>query len=209
MAFQRVANVGEYRMIYQLHGQVCENVLHIQHAIAPSAADLNTMVTALENWHALRAKPVQSINAALRTIAARSLDTVEAPATERGITANGEGGNVEAATPASVTLAIKLTTGLSGRSARGRVYHIGIPQGAVIGNEVTLGYRDQLLTVYGFLISDVAAAGGTLVVVSRYSGKGADGKALKRAMGRALAVTGVSGDIAIDSQRRRLNGRGI
>jgi len=107
------------------------------------------------------------------------------------------------AMPNSVTCAIKWGTGLTGRSFRGRTYHIGLAESQVNNNSLDSATITGLLASYNNLIGLIKTAGFTMVVASRVSNG-------------APRVTGVTTEIltasfadpTIDNQRKRLPGRG-
>ncbi|HET6263177.1 MAG TPA: hypothetical protein VFG99_13210 [Chloroflexia bacterium] len=208
MPFQPVPAVAEARMFFRLHGQVVTKTVAVISADPWTADLLNQLIDVLEAWHNDTLSPLHSVNVSLFHIAARSLAEEDGVATERAITVNGEGAIANPALPGNVCLAIKLTGGLAGRNRRGRTYHFGIPENAQEGNEVTLAYRDQVVAAYLQLRDDLTAAGFSWVVISRYNGVNPDGTPIKRAAGLPTIITGCSGDVYLDSQRRRLSGRG-
>jgi hypothetical protein len=104
--------------------------------------------------------------------------------------------------PSNVTVAVKWTTGLRGRSYRGRTYHIGIPRSCVEGNLVATEYVADLKDAYQTLINRFTQTGGAMVIASRQN------NSVIRETGVSTPVTAVSIEHTIDSQRRRLPGRG-
>jgi hypothetical protein len=102
--------------------------------------------------------------------------------------------------PANATIAVKFSTGLAGRSFRGRVYHPALCEGQVTLNALVAGQGSAILTFWESLLTDIAS--NTLsshVVVSRI----ADGT--PRTEGVATPVISYTlTDVKIDTQRRRL-----
>jgi len=114
------------------------------------------------------------------------------------------GGIGAASIAGNVALAIKFGTGLSGRSHRGRVYLAGLPENAVTGNEITPTYRTTLVTaVANFAGGVTGIMDAAHVIVSTCQ----DGAWLTNA--EVTPVNSYSADVYVDSQRRRLTGRGI
>lgn len=56
--------------------------------------------------------------------------------------------------PSEVTIAISLRTGLTGRSYRGRLYHVGIGEDNTEGDFISDGYRTNLIAAYASLVAD-------------------------------------------------------
>lgn len=107
--------------------------------------------------------------------------------------------------PANVTVAVKLTTGIGGRSARGRIYTVGMNSASVSGNSLAAGAPAAFAAIYNSLITKLAAGGTVdkLAIVS-YCSNG-----FWRINAQVLPVLSASCDVNLDSQRRRLTGRGI
>jgi hypothetical protein len=112
-------------------------------------------------------------------------------------------------TPANVSLAVSFRTAGRGRSSRGRNYFVGFVDDQVTGNVVNNSDAVDIRNAYAALIAAAATANVSWVVVSRFSGVDADGKPIPRAAGVTSLINAVSlVDNDVDSQRRRLNGRG-
>jgi hypothetical protein len=145
--------------------------------------------------------PLTTNQVSLVGVKATSLESDTAPAFERPTLIPGD--LAQAAEPNNVTLAIKFLTAGRGRSARGRNYIVGLHVDAVTNNEVSSAHAAQYVTAYDELRDTSVISVGTHVVVSRFL----DG--VERTEGIAQTVTGVTfTDFIVDSQRRRLPGRG-
>lgn len=102
------------------------------------------------------------------------------------------------ALPSEVTIAVSLRTGFTGRSKRGRVYHVGIGEDNVVGDLISEAYQTALETAYAALITAADAIGFSWVVAS-FQSEGAP-----RALGVAANITEVViVDRIVDSQRKR------
>lgn len=105
--------------------------------------------------------------------------------------------------PNNVALCLSFRTVNRGRSYRGRNYISGIPRDNVTSNDVSPGAVGGLLAAYNALFTLASSNGADWVVVSRYANK------LPRVTGVATNITSVVVvDPTVDSQRRRLPGRG-
>jgi len=117
---------------------------------------------------------------------------------------NAAGSVNEPILPGNVTLAIKFLTGLTGRSQRGRMFWLQLTEPMVLGDVVN-GVR--LTAVLGGIeqfFADIATAmPGTDHVVVSYCEDGA-----WRTEGQTTPVLTYDSDGVVDSQRRRLVGRG-
>jgi hypothetical protein len=113
------------------------------------------------------------------------------------------GGNASPALPNNTALVITKRTLQRGRSFRGRIFHPGLTENQVTANQVAGATVSALVAAYenfkGFTLTDGEAV---LCVLSRYSGGNA------RVTGLMTPVENFTSDGFIDSQRRRLPGRG-
>lgn len=204
MAFQPAPGIVAVEMRGVLHGQRVENVLHFRAAGAISQESLQGLVNAIgelvssEEYLAYWPNEFQWTE-----IYARDLTTaigVQASDT----TVAGSVGTGGVGMPGNVTIAITLRSGLTGRSARGRVYWMGLTEGAIVGNAVSgpvvAGYVDVLEDIR----AEALLAGFELVVLSRQQA----GVVLANAIGYDVVTIGAT-DLNVDSQRKRLAGRGI
>jgi len=110
------------------------------------------------------------------------------------------GSSSTALLPSNATIAVKFSTGLAGRSYRGRVYHPALTEGMVTLNALASGEGSNILTFWETLMTDIAAGvDATHVVASRFNG------GAPRVTGVATPVISYTlTDVKIDSQRRRL-----
>lgn len=99
--------------------------------------------------------------------------------------------------PGNVALATKLLTGIAGRKNRGRQYWFGIPAASIIGDVVTSGFLNALAQIFTRHLLGWTASG----VVYRPAIASRVGVYLREVIEFAI-------EAIIDSQRRRLTGRG-
>lgn len=116
--------------------------------------------------------------------------------------ANQNGEETSPCLPNNVTVALKLMTGLGGRGRRGRKYHIGLCENQVAFSHLDPTFQTTLLVRYQDWVDDMLSSEYPIVVVSYYINK------LIRPNPLVTPVTNVLLDPIIDSQRRRLPGRG-
>jgi len=196
-------NVAEVTMTFLQDGQYLINKHHFVNTAGWDEGSLNNLGTAVREWW----------NTNLRPRVPGSIQLVEIEAVDLTLNSNLgisvqtglpiAGGNTDAALPANVTLAIKKGTGLVGRSHRGRTYHIGLAEGQVTMNTVIPAEVTILRDAYDELKEPLGVAIPVdLCVLSEVSG------GVPRAEGICTPVTGIGVDPVVDSQRRRLPGRG-
>lgn len=102
--------------------------------------------------------------------------------------------------PTNVAWSLKLSTGLAGRSHRGRLYHFGMGEAEVSGNFIDATYGGDVVDGYNALLSDVGLNDNwRWVVVSRQQDGGPLG------VGQSYVITNVAAvDYRLDTQRKRL-----
>ncbi len=204
MAFQRVPNTVEVDVIYTYHGITCQNVYYGEFAGGYSLLDLQILAGAVDAAVGVGWLSEQPAEASYVITEVRGLDA-EFDLFASDNSSAGPGTDVIPGLPGNVTFSIKKTSGLTGRSARGRSYWIGIPRDKLKGtneNELTAAYTALIVANVELIRTTInAAAGWAAVLVSRISG------GVERT---PTAITfpwvgTVAVDERIDTQRPRLN----
>jgi hypothetical protein len=200
--FIPVADTVKVEARYTLFGQKCENVFYVFRGsrVLPEALDeVGAIIVA---WFNTSGKVNASTLASLQSVKVTDMSAQDGPTSvyTTGLPIAGTAGGPTA--PGNVTLAVKLNTMHRGRGASGRQYLIGLPFGAVADNNVTSAYQAAVKASYEALMALLLLGGFTLQVVSFYHANAA------RTSGLAMDVTAITVDPNLDSQRRRLNGRG-
>jgi hypothetical protein len=192
-------------MVYTFQGQYAENVFYFRDVDGWTADKLGTLNNKLFLAWQTHIRTTQSSALTLTKLKATDVSVEGGAYNELAPTSGNVG--TEAAPPTALgsTVAIKFATGLSGRSNRGRMFFIGLTEDATNGNLLTTGYGASLAGAYSALFADVLSGtpGAQHVVVS-YCHNGA-----WRTTAVVNDVTAYSADDIIDSQRRRLTGRGL
>jgi len=158
-------------------------------------ADLQNMANVLKAWWDGSYKAqVQGLNF-LYEVTARKQDHADPLAYDLSFT-NDFGTNTGTELPANCTIGVSWRTGLAGRKQRGRFYAVGVPEEDVgAGDAITSAAQAAFSVVAQDLITRVATAGLRLVIYHR-------------ATGLYNVITTAIIDALLDSQRRRLPGRG-
>jgi hypothetical protein len=203
MAFQAVPNTIECDVRGQLFGQLIENTLYLRMAAPPTAGDVADAAAVVRGWWFASIMGVLSLDYSFREVFAKDL-TVEGGAEVHNIAGAGTAGSFGvAALPGNVSFAISFSTGLAGRSNRGRNYIPCLAESQVTGNTVSTGTVTAFMDAYNALLTELAASDFTWVVVSRVADH------VIRAVGVTNPViVALATDIFVDSMRRRLTGRG-
>jgi len=209
MAFIPVANTALVEVRFTQNGQNVENTLWFENAADPDSAALTTLAIAVRDWWDAELKPIVSSNVQLREVVATSMTTDSSPIGSSTPAEADFGGSTANIVPGNVTMSISFRTGLRGRSFRGRNYAVGLTEDQVTGNQFVTGLTALWQAAYFALIDAAATAGWQWVVVSRFSGVDDSGDPIPRAAGVTTPVIDVVVvDDNVDSQRRRLTGRG-
>lgn len=202
MPFVPFNNVCQVELFYRQDSQTLENVLHFIAPLTPDTDSLEQLGLDTIAWWNTVIKPICTSNVSLVGVKATSLNSDTAPSVEVVTGLPLAGTAAATSLPNNVTIVVKLLTANRGRSYRGRVYHVGLIQSQVSGNEVTNTFRTALTTAYGTLLLATGFHDHELCVASRVE----DG--VPRTLGVATVVTGVQVNQTLDSQRRRLPERG-
>lgn len=210
MPFVPVPNtfLAEVRMLCA--GQQIENTLYFSPQVAaddPSMANLGALL--LTWWNTFYAVAIPTA-VELREIHITDLSSATGGVHTQPAPAPGPTGDrISPVLPNQDTLSISFRTAVRGRSFRGRNYLAALGEGDVTESIVNAAVQTDALAAYNALLAAPIVADFQWVVVSRYSGVDAAGKPIPRAVGIATPVVSVViVDAVVDSQNRRLPGRG-
>lgn len=210
MPFVPVENTAlvEIRMLSQ--GQQVENTLWFELATEIDSVSLGALLDAVHLWWSSDIAPLTSS----RVEVTEYVGTDQTTATAIQVSLPGDvtdvGGNTPNAMPLGTTFVVSFRTNLRGRSFRGRNYVVGLTEDQVDGNSLEAGVGELWRAAYENLIGVAAGVDWSWVVASRFSGvSGSPPTPTPRVAGLTTPVTSVVVvDDFIDSQRRRLSGRG-
>lgn len=203
MVFVPVPNTVLVEMRFLCDGERVENTLHYRKVAGWDSASMTQLAAELKSVWSSFIQPIVPGAVSLREIVVTKLDT---PSDLQVTYATGlplSGTALSALMPNNVTLCISLRTGYTGRSARGRNYFIGLTKDAVVDNEVIGTVQDTLLAYYDELRDSPSAFGAIQVIVQKFANKAPLSQGFVRDVTSAVIV-----DATVDSQRRRLPGRG-
>ena len=203
MAFQKVVNTAEINVNYIQNLETLQNTFYARFGGAYALANLVTLAFAVDTLVATNWLPLQTLDCSYVSTDVMGLNAEnDFTATDNG--GAGPGTDLATGLPNNVTVSIKKSSGLSGRSARGRNYWIGTPRDKLDTNENFLTFA------YGTFIEDAiddvrgvinAQFNWEAVLVSRFQG------GAKRSEGVTFPwVASTLVNLAIDSQRGRLSG---
>lgn len=204
MTFIPAPNIVRVELRATKEGQFVENRFHVNCFHTPTTTDLaniGSVVTtiALGDW-----LPLLPSNLALREIVLTSLQT------ENDIQLIGpfEAGTVGTASgdplPNNNSLCISLRSGFTGRSARGRLYWMGLTESQVTQSSVNSTPAEDIRAAVDSIRTTLDTNSYALTIVSYFTN--GDPRVGGPVYFEVNACTLV--DTVIDSQRRRLPGRG-
>jgi hypothetical protein len=203
MAFIPAENTAKMELVFTDQGETVENVFHVLLDHQPDKDDLTLIAIAMRDWWDVELQGLVTGSVSLVRILGRDLTVEDGQAIEftAGLPLVGGGAGP---LPNNVTVVVKWSTGFAGRSFRGRTYHVGLPgnQLDTNTNSITAAHGIALDTAYELLIDAMQSSGWSLVVASFFH----DGA--PRAAAVLTPIEAAFINLDIDSQRRRLKGRG-
>lgn len=200
MAFQAVPDTAEIIIRYVQNFEEMVSTLHARQAGGYTLGELTTLATAVDAEIPVTWLPAQTVDAVYQSTTVRGL----AFENDQEVTVNtssAAGDRAAAGLPGNVTFSIKKGSGLTGRSARGRLYWIGLSRDQLSANENVLGAVavTDVVNALDQMRLAIITAGWQPAIVSRFSG------GVKRVVGVTFDWSTVSAvDDNMDSQRRRL-----
>lgn len=203
MPFVASPNLVEVEIRAVSDGQHIENRITVDVLTDPTPEILDTLATAVWNWcddsYSLQLPDTVAIEAVVATDLSQidGFQVTVGPAPLPGAVGGGS-------LPLNATLCFSLRTTSRGRSARGRLYILALPATQVTQNTVGSTYTTNVVTILEGLKDAIEALGYSWVVAS-YISEGAPrpGGPVYYAINNIIVV-----DRTVDSQRRRLPGRG-
>lgn len=198
-----VTGVMRTELRYTLGGQQCENVLHWElTTLGPQIEDVAILGAKLVNWWDTYVKPYVSPNCILNNIKITNLDTATGFQAEYTTGLPIAGTSNATFLPNHVTLAVRLATAARGKSTTGRLFWPQISSGNVTNNVVDSTLTGEIKTALEALLAIGFSADYKLAIVSYIAGHAL------RLSPLVTDVLSVAVENILDSQRRRLPGRG-
>lgn len=200
MAFQKVVDAAEAVVEYSFNTQVFKNVLYASLAGGYDLADLTSLADVVDaavasNWLAQQSEDLTYVKTTVRGLALENDQEVE------NNDGTGIGVVLTSAFPGNVSISIKKSSVLTGRSARGRLYWIGMPTSKVGANQniVIQNYLDDVVTAVDAVRIAINVSAWTAALVSRFTA------GAPRSEGKLFDWTSTSAvNTTVDSMRRRL-----
>jgi len=193
--FVPIPNAAKITVKGDYFGQLVENVWTCLTSGAPTLGDLESIASVvIANYPAI-VEPL-STSLTISEVTVRYLGDEAGPEVTNVPVTPIAGTNASPGLPGNVALCVSLRTALAGRRFRGRKYFSGWTEADVVGNQVDAGAVADIVAACNAFIADMIAEGYPLTIVS-YTG-----------LTNTNVVTALCIDPYVDSQRRRLPGRG-
>lgn len=203
MPFIPVTNVAEADMNFTLDGEQMQMTFYGLYNAQPTIPELGTFGEILAAWFISDLDGAVHSGCILQNVTVTDLTE---PSGHQYIASTdlphaGVAGGAHL--PNNVAIVVSKRTNRTGRSYRGRNYISGLTGANLADDNHITSALQTLLTLAYFNLKDLLETEGIdMVVVSRYSG------GLPRDLGVSELVTNFTVDTTLDSQRRRLPGRG-
>lgn len=199
-------NCASVEIFYSINGIICENVFNVNKGSPFSSSDLVALRGVVDSWDNTSWKTARGTAASVFRYRCKALDTNSSPVDDFYLTTPRAGTVSSGLLPANVSLAIKLATARGGRSYRGRWYWCGICFVHLDSNpnKMVPATVTAIVALLNTLKTNLASGGYTLGVLSY-----ATAKAWRTTAHFEPATGYVAVDVNVDSQSRRLTGRGI
>lgn len=203
MAFVPAPDTVEIEAVFSMDGQIVENTFYYTSA-TPTLESATALLEAVNNAIRTGLLPLLSSTITLVRLVATLIATVDGFVVTSTTSLPAAGGGSADSLPSNVALCISKRTAARGRSFRGRNYIAGIPLDARSGtNELDSGFTSGVVDAIEAVLAAGADDGWTPTVISRFHNKAPRTTAVVTPVTSVIVV-----DNTMDSQRRRLPGRG-
>jgi len=196
MPTPNLPTVCRVAMLFSRDTRKFVNTFHVRKPTAWVAADLPNVAAAFSTWWSSVYKNQSIDDVCLYQIQVRKYSPSDPLAYDLAVSPVVCGISSAGPGPANATASISWRTGLAGQRFRGRFYAVGLSEAVVDDlDKLTTGYVGGMATAASGLITNIVATGWELVIFHRDTET-------------ATAITSVVVENIVDSQRRRLPGRG-
>jgi hypothetical protein len=205
MAFVPTPNVIQVEIRASVSGERCENRVMIDVFHEPTLADMTSIANIFSTFLAASWIPLLPSTTVITELYLKSLHAQNAPEATFPLPAGSYTGTASSvALPNNVSFCVSLRSNMTGRSARGRLFWLSLPELAVVGNTVDSTYAANVRSAVQQIDVGMTAAGYEWVIVSyRTNNAPRVGGPIYFSVNSVTTV-----DLTVDSQRRRLPGRG-
>lgn len=203
MAFVPFLNTVRVAMEFTQSGQVLVNVYHVSKSSPIITADMTAIAGIFRDWWIGTQRQYHNVNMGLTNVSVVNLTTQFSPGIELPVVPTSAGTVAGDALPLNCALVVEKITALRGRPYRGRVYLGGFTESDQSGSIWGASLVTNCVASLQSLEDEIELGGYEMVVASRQENN------VVRTNGVVTAITGFTANNVVDSQRRRLPGRGI
>lgn len=205
MAFQPVVDGAEITVVGTKAGQVIVNTFYATGTAGWGQTEAQALADAVDEEWGTGMVPALSSEYVYVNTHVRDLRTLNGGFEADSNTHAGAGGVETPSVPNNVAIAVKRSSGLIGRSARGRVFVTGFPAAQVVNATQTIesALETTILTVLNGMRTAMDAVDWHEVIVSRVQAGVTLPEAIVYTVTEYIIV-----DLVLDSMRRRLPKRG-
>lgn len=166
MPFVAAPNIARVALIFNdTEGNEAVNICHFRFDDPPmDNSFIGQLLDVIEAWAASDWATVSSQDWSLVRLEGRDLTTEFGTYVVRAVSIAGD--SLSQALPPQNTIAVSLRSIFSGRSRRGRLYHVGLAEGSNDGGYITPAAVLAITAVYEALRADVLVANWTWGVLS-------------------------------------------
>src|SRR3954464_12850577 len=203
MPFVPVPGAYQVNIRMRLQDQLVENVFGVRSDDGEAPLSMADIANVFLDWWSTELAPQVSDQLILHEIQVRDLASEDAGSylltPEGTVTGTAGGGSA----PNNVAFCVTAKTASVGRSARGRTYIPGVPKGLITISTVSSGWASAVVAAMNQLLTLLEPINAVNEVISRIHA------GVERLTGLTTVVVRYAAfDMTVDSQRRRLPGRG-
>jgi hypothetical protein len=204
MPFVPVPNCALLELRGTLDGQRVENTLWFSKTSPMLETELLALCSDVGLWWKTSIAPALSHDLTIHEIQATDQSTASGAIAVLDPSPAIVGESPDKSLPNNCAFCVSIKSGLRGRKHRGRNFVMGIPESVVTNSHASASFVNAIHNGYQALLTATSTSGFQWVVVSRFSGPP------PHTIGSSVPVVGAAVfDDVIDSQRRRLPGRGV
>jgi len=205
MPFVPAPNIIQAEIRSRLDNQQIENRIFVNVFHEPTVADMTAIAVQLASTVQVLWVPLMPLTWVCTEFFLRSMHAPNAPQASFPQAAGSNTGTaVSPQMPNNVTLCVSLRSNFAGRSARGRLYWQALNEAQVTGNLVNQGSADAIVQAVRDIDVRMTSIGFAWSIVSFFNNNAPrPGGPVYFEVNDVMIV-----DLVVDSQRRRLPGRG-
>jgi len=198
MAFQPAPGVAEVQVRFTVLEQLAMNTFYFFKNSTWSEANLESLVVNIEDAVFTNWLPILNQSFVMREVYARDLTTAVAAQAVSSIYANETGALTGTGSPSMLAKAVARRSGLTGRSARGRIYWAGIDPEQVDNNSLLPTPAAAIVAALESIDAVGIAEGAVPAIISRV----VNGVPLEEAVVYVIADW-IMTDLILDTRRSR------